>query len=142
VRRIHRFLHFPAHARRYGKASVGGAVRGEACLGMLAEKTNESGAILAKHVLSSSRAPNRRGAPERGAALKPSETVFRSLPRAYITNLTAPVARCGRLCAPRTARVAYAKNGSFGGKGGPRPLTQGQKASDIDKDRHDGCRDM
>jgi hypothetical protein len=71
---------FPAHVRSEREASVDSAVRRGAGFGVLAEKTNESDAILAKHVFVFLSCPDPLGRPgAKGAALEASEGVFRRL---------------------------------------------------------------
>jgi hypothetical protein len=60
---------FPAHAGSEREASVDIAIRYRASLSRLADETNESDAILAEHLLSSFRAPIRRGDPVRRGPL-------------------------------------------------------------------------
>src|SRR5690242_3827947 len=68
----------PAHAGSERKTGVKGAVRCGAAFSVLAEKTNESDAILAKHVFVFLSCPDRLGRPgAKGAALQVSEAVFR-----------------------------------------------------------------
>jgi hypothetical protein len=72
---------FPAHARSEREASVSGAIRGGAGFSLLADETNESDAVLAKHFLVFLSCPDPSGRPgAKGAALQASKAVFRRLP--------------------------------------------------------------
>ena len=76
---------FPAHARRERQAGVDGPVRCGAGLGVLAEKTNESDAILAKHVFVFLSCPDSLGRPgAKGAALQASEDSFSEGPEQIV----------------------------------------------------------